>query len=248
MAAPRTTTTGPTPNGKRPRKPVSPVALRRLLVRVRPHAGQLSIAAVCLLLASAAGLAFPQIVRHLLDAAFLQKDATLLNRITIGLLVLFAVQAALNMVQVYLLTATAERVIARLRTDLFAHLVRLSPGFFTDRRTGELTSRLSSDTSVLQTVLSTNLSEFTRQTLFLIGGLVLLTVTHPELTATTLAVVPLVVGAAFIFGRMLRRASRGVQDRIAEATGTADEAFAQIRTVQSFTAEREETRKYDFHL
>lgn len=227
---------------------MSPVALRRLLARVRPHAGQLAIAAVCLLLASAAGLAFPQIVRHLLDAAFLQKDSTLLNRITVGLLLLFATQAALNMVQVYLLTATAERVIAQLRMDLFAHLVRLSPGFFTDRRTGELTSRLSSDTSVLQTVLSTNLSEFTRQTLFLIGGLVLLTVTHPELTATTLAVVPLVVGAAFVFGRMLRRASRGVQDRIAEATGTADEAFAQIRTVQSFTAEREETRKYDFHL
>ena len=227
---------------------MSPVALRRLLARVRPHVSHLAIAAVCLLLASAAGLAFPQIVRHLLDAAFLQKDSTLLNRITVGLLLLFATQAALNMVQVYLLTATAERVIAQLRIDLFAHLVRLSPGFFTDRRTGELTSRLSSDTSVLQTVLSTNLSEFTRQTLFLIGGLVLLTVTHPELTATTLAVVPLVVGAAFIFGRMLRRASRGVQDRIAEATGTADEAFAQIRTVQSFTAEREETRKYDFHL
>lgn len=248
MAGPRTTTTGSTPNGKRPRKPVSPVALRRLLVRVRPHLGHLSIAAVCLLLASAAGLAFPQIVRHLLDAAFLKKDATLLDRITIGLLLLFAVQAALNMVQVYLLTATAERVIARLRTDLFAHLVRLSPGFFTDRRTGELTSRLSSDTSVLQTVLSTNLSEFTRQTLFLIGGLILLTFTHPALTATTLAVVPLVVGAAFVFGRMLRRASTGVQDRIAEASGTADEAFSQIRTVQSFTAEGEETRKYDLHL
>lgn len=247
MTSPRTEVDAST-NGKKPRKPVSPAALRRLLVRVRPHLRQLAIAAVCLLFASAAGLAFPQIVRHLLDAAFLQKDSTLLDRIAVALLVLFAAQAALNMVQVYLLTATAERVIAQLRIDLFAHLVRLSPGFFTDRRTGELTSRLSSDTSVLQTVLSTNLSEFTRQTLFLIGGLVLLTVTHPALTATTLAVVPLVVGAAFIFGRMLRSASRGVQDRIAEATGTADEAFAQIRTVQSFTAEQEESRKYDRHL
>ncbi|HEV2643361.1 MAG TPA: ABC transporter transmembrane domain-containing protein, partial [Candidatus Elarobacter sp.] len=110
------------------------------------------------------------------------------------------------------------------------------------------TSRLSSDTSVLQTVLSTNLSEFTRQTLFLIGGLILLTVTHPALTATTLMVAPLVVGSAFVFGRMLRRASTGVQDKIAEATATADEAFSQIRTVQTFTAEREEIRKYNFHL
>lgn len=234
---------------KAERKPVSAAALRRLLIpRVRPHFGKLALAGVCLLLASAAGLSFPQLVRHLLDAAFLKGNSSLLNRIALGLLLLFAIQASLNMVQVYLLTSTAERVIAKLRTDLFAHLVRLSPAFFTERRTGELTSRLSSDTSVLQTVLSTNLSEFARQTLFLIGGLVLLTITHPALTATTLAVVPLVVGSAFIFGRMLRRASVGVQDRIAEATGTADEAFAQIRTVQSFTAESEETRKYDAHL
>lgn len=228
---------------------MSAAALKRLLIpRVRPHFGKLALAGVCLLLASAAGLSFPQLVRHLLDAAFLKGNSSLLNRIALGLLLLFAIQASLNMVQVYLLTSTAERVIAKLRTDLFAHLVRLSPAFFTERRTGELTSRLSSDTSVLQTVLSTNLSEFARQTLFLIGGLVLLTITHPALTATTLAVVPLVVGSAFIFGRMLRRASVGVQDRIAEATGTADEAFAQIRTVQSFTAESEETRKYDAHL
>ena len=230
------------------RKPVSPKALARLFPRVKPYLGQIALATVCLLAASAAGLAFPAIVAVLLDTAFQHGNSRLLNEITVGLLLLFAVQASLNMVQVYLLTATAERVIAKLRTDLFAHLIHLSPGFFSDRRTGELTSRLSSDTSVLQTVLSTNLSEFTRQSIFLIGALVLLTIKQPALTGTTLAVVPLVVGAAFLFGRMLRRASTGVQDRIAEATGTADEAFAQIRMVQSFTAEAEESRKYDRHL
>lgn len=233
---------------KKDRERISPKALARLFPRIKPYIGQLAIATVCLLAASAAGLAFPAIVAVLLDTAFQHGNASLLNEITLGLLLLFAVQATLNMVQVYLLTATAERVIAKLRTDLFAHLVHLSPGFFTDRRTGELTSRLSSDTSVLQTVLSTNLSEFTRQSIFLIGALVLLTIKQPALTGTTLAVVPLVVGAAFLFGKMLRRASTGVQDRIAEATGTADEAFAQIRMVQSFTAEREESRKYDLHL
>jgi len=208
----------------------------------------MALATVCLLAASAAGLAFPAIVAVLLDTAFKHGNAHLLNEIAAGLLLLFAVQALLNMVQVYLLTATAERVIAKLRTDLFAHLVTLSPGFFADRRTGELTSRLSSDTSVLQTVLSTNLSEFTRQSIFLIGALVLLTIKQPALTGTTLAVVPLVVGAAFVFGRKLRRASTGVQDRVAESTGTANEAFSQIRMVQSFTAESEEARKYDRHL
>ena len=228
--------------------PASAVGLRRLIPRIRPHTGKLVVATICLLLSSAAGLAFPQVVRHLLDAAFIGKDKGLLNRIGVGLLILFGAQALLNMIQVYLLTSTAERVTAKLRTDLFSHLIWFSPGFFTDQRTGELTSRLASDTSVLQTLLSTNVSEFARQTLFLIGGIVLLTVTHPTLTATTLAVVPVVVGVAIVFGRLLRKASTGVQDKIAESSGTAEEAFAQIRTVQSFTAEREEIRKYDFHL
>lgn len=236
----------PTP---REQPPVSsPRPLGRFLPRIRPYAARLVIAFACLVASGAIALAFPQIVRHLLDAAFVSADADLLNSIAIWLLVLFAIQAVLNFVQVYLLTSTSERVIAQLRQELFAHLIHLSPGFFTERRTGELTSRLSADTTVLQTVLSYNLSEFARQTLFLIGGIVLLTLTHPLLAATTLAVVPLVVGAAFLFGRALRRASTGVQDRIAEATGTAEEAFSQIRTVQSFTREDEEVRRYGSHL
>jgi subfamily B ATP-binding cassette protein MsbA len=203
---------------------------------------------VCLVASASIALAFPQIVRHLLDAAFISANGDLLNKIALGLLALFAIQALLNFVQVYFLTSTSELVIAQLREDLFAHLVRLSPGFFTERRTGELTSRLSADTTVLQTVLSYNLSEFARQTLFLIGGIILLVITDSRLTATTLAVVPIVVGAAVVFGRALRKASTGVQDRIAEATGTADEAFSQIRTVQSYTAEAEEVRRYGAHL
>jgi len=236
----------PTPRAQQPVS--SPRPLGRLLPRIRPFAARLVVALSCLVASAGIALAFPQIVRYLLDAAFVSADGEMLNSIAIWLLILFAIQAVLNFVQVYLLTSTAEMVIAELRQELFAHLVHLSPGFFTERRTGELTSRLSADTTVLQTVLSYNLSEFARQTLFLIGGIVLLTLTHPLLTATTLAVVPLVVGAAFLFGRALRRASTGVQDRIAEATGTADEAFSQIRTVQSFVREAEEVRRYGIHV
>ena len=232
-----------------PRKKLpSPKPLGQLLPRVRPHAPKIFGALVCLLISVGIGLAFPQIVKHLLDAAFVQHDSRLLDRIALGLIGLFAIQAGLNFAQVYLLTITSERIVATLRRDLFAHLIHLSPGFFTERRTGELTSRLSADTTVLQTVLSYNLSEFARQTLFLIGGVVLLTMTHPRLALTTLAVVPIVIGAALFFGKQLRKASTGVQDRIAEATGSAEEAFSQIRTVQSFTREGEETRRYTAHM
>ncbi len=237
----------PVPDAK-PRRLTSPRPLGRVLPLLRPYAGRLAIAGVCLILAACVGLAFPQVVRYLLDAAFETRDRELLDRIALGLVVLFALQGVLNFIQVFLLTGTTERVIAKLREDLFAHLVNLSPAFFTERRTGELTSRLSADLAVLQSTLSTYISEFARQVLFLIGGIALLTLTHPRLTTTTLAVTPVVVGAAMVFGRRLRRASTGVQDKVAEAMGTADEAFSQIRTVQSFVREKEEVRRYRLQL
>ena len=236
------------PAAERTRRLKSPKPLGRLLPRLRPYRGRLIVAAICLVVAAAVGLAFPQVVRELLDAAFEHHDRGLLNRIAIALIALFALQGVMNFVQVYLLTSTTERVVAALREEVFAHLVRLSPGFFTERRSGELTSRLSADLAVLQSLMSTWISEMSRQSLFLVGGLVLLTLTHTRLTVTTLAVVPVVVGAAFLFGRKLRRASTGVQDRVAQAMGTADEAFSQIRTVQSFHREAAETRRYGEQL
>ena len=226
----------------------SPRDLAQLLPRLRPHAGKLAVASLCLLLAASVGLAFPAVVRYLLDAAFEQRDRALLDRIALLLTGLFLGQGILNFTQVYLLTSTTERVIARLREDLFAHLVRLSPGFYGDRRTGELVSRISSDLSVLQSTLGTWISEFSRQVLLLVGGIILLTLTHPRLTFTTLAVTPIVVGAAMIFGRRLRNASTGVQDKVAEAMGSAEEALGQIRTVQSFTREGEESRRFSAQL
>ncbi|MEO8560860.1 MAG: ABC transporter transmembrane domain-containing protein [bacterium] len=228
----------------RTRKPVSPKPLADIVPRIRPYTGRLMICALCLVIAAAVGLAFPLVVRYLLDAAFQQRDRALLDRIAAGLIMAFALQGAMNFIQVYLLTGTSERVIAKLREDVFAHLVHLSPSFFTERRTGELTSRLSADLAVLQTLLATWISEGSRQTLFLVGGIALLTFTNPRLTTTTLAVVPVVIGSAFFFGKRLRRASTGLQDKVAESMGMADEAFSQIRTVQSFVREAEETRRY----
>jgi subfamily B ATP-binding cassette protein MsbA len=211
---------------------------------VTPYATRLVVAFVFLLLAAAAGLVFPAVLRYLLDAAFVLKDARALDRITLGLVGVFAVQAIANFGQVYLLSASTERIIATLREQLYAHLIRLSPAFFTERRSGELTSRLSSDLALLQSLLSTWVSEGSRQILLLVGGLAMMFVTNAHLALTTLVVVPVVVGAALTFGRALRRASTRVQDRVAEAMGVADESFGAIRTVQSFSREREETRRF----
>jgi subfamily B ATP-binding cassette protein MsbA len=222
----------------------SPGRLNRLWPRVRPYRAGLLIALLALIASAAIGLAFPLIVRELLDAAFLGHDRALLNRIALLLLLLFSIQAVLNYIQTYYLSATGERAVAGLRQELFEKLLELPPGFFADRRTGELTSRLTTDVGLLQGVLSHQIAEFSRQLLALFGGIVLLTLMQPRLTLTALGVVPLVVGSAFFFGRRLRRMTTGVQDKVAEATAVAEEAISQIRTVQSFTQEPMERRRY----
>jgi subfamily B ATP-binding cassette protein MsbA len=204
----------------------------------------LALASITLIASAILGLAFPLVVRYLLDAAFVKQSRAILDRIAIGLVVLFSVQAVLNYVQTYLLSAVGERVVAGLRRELFAKLLDMPPGFFAERRTGELTSRLTTDIGLLQGVLSHQIAEFSRQSLALIGGIILLTAMQPRLTLTALGVVPLVVGSAMYFGRRLRRMTTGVQDKVAEATAVAEEAFSQIRTVQSFVQEPSERQRY----
>ncbi|HWP34984.1 MAG TPA: ABC transporter transmembrane domain-containing protein, partial [Thermodesulfobacteriota bacterium] len=216
--------------------------------RVRPHAPALAAALAAVVASAAVTLAFPLLARDLLDAAFVRGDRRLLDRLAAGLTLLLVVQAGLTFAQAYLLSAVAERVVAGLRRDLFAHLVRLPPGFFAERQTGELASRLSADVGLLQSFLSQQLSGFTRQGLLLLGGLALLVVAHPRLTGAALAVGPVVAGVALLFGRRLARASAAVQDRLAEATAVADEVFGQIRVVQAFGQEAGEVRRFGARL
>ncbi|MEJ2547239.1 MAG: ABC transporter transmembrane domain-containing protein [Gemmatimonadota bacterium] len=223
-------------------RPVSP--LRRLIPRLRAHRYALAIAAVALVASAAIGLAFPLVVRYLMDAAFEVRDPEMLNRVAIFLIGLFGIQAILNFIQVFLLGATAERVVAGLRTDLYSHLLTLSPGFYTNRNSGEPTARLASDCSTLGTVLSHQVAEFFRQVLFLFGGLALLAVLHSRLMLTTVTVAPIVVLSAYAFGQVLRKQSTKVQDRLAQANAAAEEALTQIPVVQSFVREGWEEQRY----
>ena len=146
-----------------------PGRLVRLWPRVRQYRGMLALATLTLVLSALLGLAFPMVVRYLLDAAFIQQNRAVLDRIAIGLVLLFTVQAVLNYAQTYLLSAVGERVVAGLRQELFGRLLLMPPGFFAERRTGELTSRLTTDIGLLQGVLSHQIAEFSRQILALVG-------------------------------------------------------------------------------
>ncbi|HSG47185.1 MAG TPA: ABC transporter transmembrane domain-containing protein [Longimicrobiales bacterium] len=211
--------------------------LERLRPRIAPFKGQVAGAAVLILLSTAVGLAFPLLVRNLLDAAFLAGSGEMLNRIALGLLVLFAFQAMVNFAQSYLTASVSERVMAELRKDLFMAMVRQPPGFFAARRVGELSSRLASDAGLIQQVLRFGIPEVVRQGVFLVGALVLVTMTNPRLTLVTLTAIPVAILVGWFFGRRVRRLSTGIQDVLAEAVARAEQVFTQIRTVQSFTRE-----------
>ncbi len=219
-------------------------ALIRLWSRVRPYRSGLVLAGIALLVASAITLAFPLVVRYLLDAAFLQHDRHILNELSLGLLCLFGIQAVLNYLQTYLLSATGEKAVAGLRRELFSKLLEMPPGFFADRRTGELTSRLTSDIGLVQGVMSHQIAEFARQALALLGSVLMLFLMQWKLMLTTLGVVPIVIASGFIFGRRLRKMTTRVQDQVADATAVAEEAFSQIRVVQGFAQEGHEAARY----
>jgi subfamily B ATP-binding cassette protein MsbA len=235
-----------------PKEPLSPrrafYFLRRLAPRVRPYRGHLVGASVLLLISTAVGLAFPLVVRMLLDAAFLEADSTLLNQVALGLLALFAFQAVVNFVQSYLTSSVSEHVVADLRKALFGSLVLQSAGFFASRRVGELSSRLASDVVLIQNVLRFGVPELVRQGLFLVGALVLVTATNPRLTMVTLTAIPVAALIGWVFGRRVRRMSTGIQDRLAAAVARAEQVCTQIRTVQSFTREVWEAERFGVEI
>ncbi len=218
--------------------------LRRLGPRVGPYTTPLVLAGMLMLCSVGIGLAFPLVVRELLDAAFLAEDSAVLNRIAIGLLLLFAVLAVINFSQSYLTASVSEKVVADLRRDIFGALVYQPPGFFANRRVGELSSRLASDSGLIQGVLRFGVPEIIRQVTFLMGALVLVTVTNPRLTLVTLTAIPFAALVGWFFGRRVRRLSTNIQDRLADAVARAEQVFTQIRTVQSFTRESYENEAY----
>jgi len=219
------------------------IPLRRLLALARPEWRRLAVGSVFLVIGSAAGLAYPQAIRIVLDGALAAGVASV-NRAALAMVVIFAIQSVAVATRYVLFTVAGERIVTRLRADLYGSLVTQEIAFFDQRRTGELTSRLSSDATVLQNTVSVNLSMGLRNLVMVAGGLALLVVTSPRLTLVMLAIVPAVALGAVIIGRRISRLSRRVQDALARAGEVAEETLAGIRTVRAFARETAERSRY----
>jgi len=219
------------------------VQLGRLLALARPEWPRLAVATFFLLLGGAAGLAWPQVVRVLIDAA-VAGGAETLNHAVLAMAAIFAVQGVAVAVRYYLFSVAGERIVTRLRHAVFAAIVEQEIGFFDLRKTGELTSRLTSDATVVQNTVSVNLSMGLRNVVMLVGGLALLVASSPRLTLLMLALVPPVAVGAVVVGRRMSRIAREAQDALARANEAAEEAIAGIRTVRSFSREAAEVERY----
>jgi ATP-binding cassette subfamily B protein len=201
-------------------------------------------ALAALLVATVAMLALPVALRQLIDHGLATRDSSTTNSLFsgfLGLAVVFGVSAAFRF---YLVTWLGERVVADVRSAVYRSVIRMDPLFFETTRVGEVLSRLTTDTTLVQAISGVNLSILLRSALSLIGALVMLGLTSAKLTGAILVMIPVVVVPLIVIGRRVRGLSRASQDRIAHTSGLAGETLNAIQTVQAFTMEELQSRRY----
>jgi len=220
----------------------------RLFRYLRPNLWRFAIAMVGLVFSSLIGLLFPLIIAGITTEVVAGGDSAGLDRLVLILFGLFCVQAIGSFLQTYLLGVVGERVVAQLRGDLFGRLVTLSLDFHASRRVGELVSRLSSDVTLVRTMLTQTVTSLLSSLIGLIGSVIILFTLSPTLLFIVLLLAPALIAIAFLFGRPLQRVSTDVQDTIARSTTTAEEALSGIRVVKSYVREDYELERYDTDL
>jgi len=224
-------------------KSLSP--LRALLPYLRPYRGVLALALVALLVASAAMLSLPIALRYLIDNGLSSQSTDTINQYFVAFLAAAGVFGVFAALRFYLVTWLGERVVADMRSAVYARVIRMDPAFFEVTRVGEVLSRLTADTTLVQSIAGVNLSIMLRSTITVIGSLVMLGVTSLKLTSVLIVLIPLIVAPLIILGRRVRKLSRKSQDRIADTSGIADETLNAIQTVQAFTLEQINTDRFD---
>ena len=218
--------------------------LRALASFLAPYRWRVVGALVALVLAAGAVLSIGFGLRYVVDGGFVAGRPTAMNHGLEAVLIVVAILALATYTRSYLVAWLGERVVADIRARLYAQVVGLEPGFFEVTRTGEVISRIVTDTSVIQATISASISQALRNLLLLVGGAVLLVITNPRLTGFVLLVVPLVVVPIVLIGRQVRRLSRRTQDRVADVSGRAEETIAAVRTVQAFAQEERESASF----
>jgi ATP-binding cassette subfamily B protein len=218
--------------------------LRPLLRFLKPYKLQLVAASIALTVGALTVLGLGQGLRSLVDSGFGTGNTALLDKAVVLMLGVTALLAVATYARYSLVSWVGERVVADVRRAVFDHVVTLSPTFFETTRAGEVLSRLTTDTTLLQVVVGSSVSVALRNGLMFLGGAAMLAVTSAKLTGLVFLVVPLVILPIVIFGRRVRRRSRATQDQIAAISAEANEVLQEIRVVQAFNHEPEDRKRF----
>ena len=223
-------------------------ALRLLLPYLRPYRARVAAASVALLLAAGLVLGLGQGVRRLIDSGFAPGDEARLNTAALTVAAIVAALGLATAARYYLVAWLGERVAADMRRDLFSRVLTLGPNTFETLRTGDILTRLTTDTALLQSLIGSAISVWLRSGLLATGAMAMLFVTSVKLALIVAAVVPLVVLPLVLFGRRERRLARGAQDRVADLGAYAEETVNALRTVQAYTHEATDRARFGARL
>jgi ATP-binding cassette subfamily B protein len=226
----------------------TPKSLSGLAPFLRPYRGRIALAVAFLVMAAASTLLLPVALKSLIDQGFIAADpGERVMALRQHFMALFAVGAALGLfsaLRFYMVTWLGERITADLRDAVYAHVVRQSPEFFETTQTGEVLSRLTTDTTLVQTVVGSSLSMGLRNAVMGAGALLMLVVTNPLVMTQVLGILVLVVLPSLYFGRRVRKLSRASQDRVADSSAIAAEVLSEIPVVQSYVQEAREAQRF----
>ena len=215
----------------------------QLISYIKPYKFTFLLGLFFLFLSSIASLLFPWLVGQLVDQS--NESSNDVNRIAIMLFILFTAQAIFSYFRIVLFVNVTAKAMAKLRSDSFKNLVKLPVQFFSERRIGELCSRIASDIEILKNTFTTDLAQFLRQIIIIIGGITLLSLTSFKLTLFMLLTLPVIVLIAVVFGRKLRKYSKHTQNIVANSNTIVEESLQAITTIKSFTSEFFEINRYN---
>ena len=217
---------------------------QRLFSVAKPEIKSISFGLVFLILSSASMLVYPQLIRWMIDHILTPKRFDLLNKVVLVLLAAFVVQAITGSMRYYLFSMSGERIVLRLRRQLYEKILSQEVAFFDFNRTGELMSRLASDCTTLQNTVSVNVSMALRNLGQIVGGSIFMFYTSWKLSLIMMALIPPIGLCAGFFGKRVRKYSKEFQESLAEASIVAEETISGVRTVKSFVQENTETTRY----
>ena len=215
---------------------------------LKPYKKQIAIAAVALVFTAALTLGLVQYVRIIVDSGFVEGSTEALNTAVLGFFLIAIFQAIGTFARFYWVSWLGERVTADIRMAVYTHIIHLHPGYFEDNLSGEIQSRITTDTTLIQSVIGSSASIALRNLLMMLGGTIFLFITNPKLTSVVMICIPLVIGPILYFGKKVRLLSRSSQDEIANVGAYVGETIQQIKTVQAYNHQSHDNKQFSDHV